>query len=270
VAKVTDPVPGPAPLIEPEVVPVFLTIKTHELAGMLAAATPSIGAAAAVWAQTTEADEIDSVAGLADVPKMPNTNVAMATAAIRVMAISMTVARTGLIALRLDGILMLLISYGRMVVNARLGPLPCVRNPVTAAPEVYPATATETYTLPLAGTEQLAPRAAPLAAAAVAPQATPPAPKLMVAPLAALGPAPLMDPDTVPVLETCITQPALPAPRAAALQTTLLAGIESVAGLALVPKIPNTKVAIATAAISVIAMRMTVASTGEMAFLFFL
>ncbi len=46
--------------------------------------------------------------------------------------------------------------------------------------------------------------------------------------------------------------------------------IERVAGLADVPKMPNTKVAIATAAMRVMAMRMTVASTGEMAFLFFL
>jgi hypothetical protein len=36
-----------------------------------------------------------------------------------------------------------------------------------------------------------------------------------------------------------------------------------------VPKRPNTKPAMATAAINVIAMRMTVARTGEMAFLFF-
>jgi len=64
---------------------------------------------------------IESVAGLADVPKMPKTKVAIATAAIRVMAIRMTVARTGLIALRFDLNWILKVDclpvYGRTRVN---------------------------------------------------------------------------------------------------------------------------------------------------------
>ena len=57
-----------------------------------------------VVVQLTELETIDNVAGLALVPKMPKTNVAMATAAMRVMAISITVARTGLMAWRFEGL----------------------------------------------------------------------------------------------------------------------------------------------------------------------
>jgi hypothetical protein len=81
------------------------------------------------------------------------------------------------------------------------------------------------------------------------------------------GPAPFIVPAAVPVLETFIVQVYAVATGP---QTTELETIDIVAGLALVPKIPNTNVAIATAAMRVIAMRMTVASTGEMAFLFLL
>jgi len=99
--KTIAPEPGPAPLMEPPAVPVLTTFMTQSFTGT--PVTPSRVPPAAE--QVTELEGMDSVAGDADVPKIPKTNVAMATAAIRVIAISMTVARTGLIALRLDGIL---------------------------------------------------------------------------------------------------------------------------------------------------------------------
>ena len=89
--------------------------------------------------------------------------------------------------------------------------------------------------------------------------------KVTAAPLPNPGPAPVMEPPAVPPLATFIVHSPV-----ACEQLTELDTIESVAGLAEVPKIPKTKVAIATAAMRVMAMRMTVASTGEMAFLFFL
>jgi len=73
----------------------------------------------------------------------------------------------------------------------------------------------------------------------------------------------VIDPPTVPPFATFIVQVVV-------VQVTELETIDNVAGLALVPNMPKTNVAMATAAISVMAMRMTVASTGEMAFLFFL
>ena len=49
--------------------------------------------------QTMVLEVIESVGPDTEVPNRPNTNVAMATAATRVMAMRMTVARTGEIAL---------------------------------------------------------------------------------------------------------------------------------------------------------------------------
>ncbi len=90
------------------------------------------------------------------------------------------------------------------------------------------------------------------------------------------GPALTIVPDAAPefwiVILHSATVPAwkVPCPVAPVAHLTELATIEYVAGLADEPNMPNTKVAIATAAMRVMAMRMTVASTGEMAFLFFL
>jgi len=60
----------------------------------------------------------------------------------------------------------------------------------------------------------------------------------------------------------------VPAPFPAALKALVVAA--TCAELVNDPKRPNTNPAMAMAAMRVMAMRMTVASTGEMAFLFFL
>jgi len=157
-----------------------------------------------------------------------------------------------------------------MTTKARLGPLDCVRNPVIDWPELIVPVAVRMISYPpFAGME------ADVAAALAPPSGAVFEIAKVTVPLA--GPAPLIDPKVVPPLFTTIAH--VPAVRARALtvgavpvpavfqHATVLLGMDSVAGLADVPKIPKTKVAMATAAMRVIAMRMTVASTGEMAFL---
>lgn len=89
-----------------------------------------------------------------------------------------------------------------------------------------------------------------------------------VTPSPVAGPALVIDVEPDPVLTTSIVHVETPA-RVGTVQDTVAELIVSVAELVNVPKRPNTNPATAMAAMSVIAMRMTVASTGEMAFLFF-
>ena len=83
----------------------------------------------------------------------------------------------------------------------------------------------------------------------------------------AAGPAPLSDVAPDPVLSTVIVH--VPTPASGTVHTTVDELIESVAELVNVPNRPKTNPATAMAAMSVMAMRMTVAKTGEMAFLLF-
>jgi len=86
------------------------------------------------------------------VPNRPKTKPAIAIAAMRVMAISMTVASTGLIALRLVGgaILILIASYEEAVAEKRaFPPFARMTDPVTCTPAVAAAVPAAQTTLVL-------------------------------------------------------------------------------------------------------------------------
>jgi len=198
-------------------------------------------------------------------PNRPNTNPAMAMAAMSVIAMRMTVASTGEIAfLCLLGILKLVPFYDQTPENATVAPLLRVTDPTACEPTVCEAVAASWRQTKLA--VLLAPTvgrtSAPLHATAVPPIWTLP---------------PVTTTLEVPVLVRVIVHtllstwvPGAPPPPAALYARHEVTCPETCAELVNDPNRPNTNPAMAMAAMSVIAMRMTVASTGEMAFLFFL
>jgi hypothetical protein len=192
-------------------------------------------------------------------PKRPKTNPAMATAAMSVIAIRITVARTGEIAfLRLDVVILKMVPfYDQTPENVTDAPLLRLNWPTACEPIVCARVATScvqvTDSEPDAGT---VPDGAAL-------QATADPPIWTLPPVTATLDVPVFVNVTVHWLLPAVVDPAIPA-----LQDVTWA--ETCAELVNDPNRPKTNPAMATAAMSVIAMRMTVASTGEMAFLFFL
>jgi len=193
-------------------------------------------------------------AELVNDPNRPKTNPAMAMAAMRVMAIRMTVARTGEIAflcLELVILNLVLLPYAVQIpLNGTVAPLDMTNDPVAWEPIVWAGAA------PSLQVWLIAPAPAVTGRAVSVPVVVTP-PTCM---LHAVGVA-----FDVPVFWRETTQP--PGAGVESEQTTLTA--VTCAELVNDPNRPKTNPAMAMAAMRVMAMRMTVASTGEMAFLFF-
>jgi len=193
-------------------------------------------------------------------PNRPNTNPAMAMAAMRVMAISITVAKTGEIAFLRLGLFILKLrslTYDQTPENGTEAPLLRANWPIACEPTVCASVAVAcrhvTDIDPLAGIVPVG--------AALHETATPPICSLP--PVTATLDVPVLVSVTVHWLLFATVVPAVPA-------VHFVTCADTCAELVNDPNRPNTNPAMAMAAMRVMAMRMTVASTGEMAFLFFL